>query len=67
MTKPPARATLLRKIERLETQVLALKQSRFKSTEFHLQDTLELSDLRLRVKWAMSILQTGDLPDGSEK
>lgn len=27
----------------------------------------ELSDLRLRIKWALSILQTGDLPEGAGK
>jgi hypothetical protein len=32
-----------------------------------LKDVLDLADLRLRINWALSILQTGDLPEGAEK
>lgn len=35
--------------------------------EMKLQNVLDLADLRLRIKWALSILQTGELPVGEEK
>lgn len=67
MTKPPSRATPLRRIERLETQIQALKKAERYGIEQRLHDILDLSDLRLRVAWAMSILQTGELPEGADK
>lgn len=66
-TKQPTRAALLRKIERLEAQIESLKRAERYGVEMRLQDVLDLSDVRLRVKWALSILQTGDLPEGAEK
>lgn len=66
-TKPPSRAALLRKIERLEAQIESLKRAERYGVEMRLQDLFDLSDVRLRVKWALSILQTGDLPEGAEK
>lgn len=67
MTNTPTRGSLLRKIERLEAQVQALKKAERYGIESRLQDILDLSDLRLRVRWALSILQTGELPEGAEK
>lgn len=66
-TKQPTRASLLRKIERLEAQLEAVKRAERYGIEARLRDVLDLSDLRLRVKWALSILQTGELPEGAEK
>lgn len=66
-TKQPTRAALLRKIEKLEAQIESLKRAERYGIERRLQDVLDLSDVRLRVKWALSILQTGDLPEGAEK
>lgn len=66
-TKQPTRASLLRKIERLEAQLEAVKRAERYGIEARLKDVLDLSDLRLRIKWALSILQTGDLPEGAEK
>lgn len=67
MTNTPTRGSLLRKIERLEAQVQALKKAERYGIESRLQDILDLSDLRLRVRWALAILQTGELPEGAEK
>lgn len=66
-TKQPTRASLLRKIDRLEAQLEAVKRAERYGIEARLKDVLDLSDLRLRIKWALSILQTGDLPEGAEK
>lgn len=66
-TKQPTRASLLRKIDRLEAQLEAVKRAERYGIEMRLRDVLDLSDLRLRVKWALSILQTGELPEGAEK
>lgn len=66
-TKQPTRAALLRKIERLEAQIEAIKRAERYGVEMRLKDVLDLADLRLRIKWALSILQTGDLPEGAEK
>ena len=66
-TKQPTRAALLRKIERLEAQIEAIKRAERYGVEMRLKDVLDLADLRLRINWALSILQTGDLPDGAEK
>ena len=66
-TKQPTRAALLRKIERLEAQIEAIKRAERYGVEMRLKDVLDLADLRLRVNWALSILQTGDLPEGAEK
>lgn len=66
-TKQQTRAALLRKIERLEAQIEAIKRAERYGVEMRLKDVLDLADLRLRINWALSILQTGDLPDGAEK
>lgn len=66
-TKQPTRAALLRKIERLEAQLEAVKRAERYGVEMRLKDVLDLADLRLRINWALSILQTGDLPEGVEK
>ena len=66
-TKQPTRAALLRKIERLEAQLEAVKRAERYGVEMRLKDVLDLADLRLRVAWALSILQTGELPEGVEK
>lgn len=66
-TKQPTMAALLRKIERLEAQIEAIKRAERYGVEMRLKDVLDLADLRLRIKWALSILQTGDLPEGAEK
>ena len=66
-TKQPTRAALLRKIERLEAQIEVIKRAERLGIEMKLQNVLDLADLRLRIKWALSILQTGDLPEGAEK
>lgn len=66
-TKQPTRAALLRKIERLEAQIEAIKRAERYGVEMRLKDVLDLADLRLRINWALSILQTGDLPEGAEK
>ena len=60
-------AALLRKIERLEAQIEAIKRAERYGVEMRLKDVLDLADLRLRINWALSILQTGDLPEGAEK
>ena len=66
-TKQPTRAALLRKIEKLEAQIEVIKRAERYGIEMKLQNVLDLADLRLRIKWALSILQTGELPEGSEK
>lgn len=66
-TKQPTRAALLRKIERLEAQIEAIKRAERYGVEMRLKDVLDLADLRLRINWALSILQTGELPEGVEK
>lgn len=66
-TKQQTMAALLRKIERLEAQIEAIKRAERYGVEMRLKDVLDLADLRLRINWALSILQTGDLPDGAEK
>ena len=66
-TKQPTRAALLRKIEKLEAQIEVIKRAERCGIEMKLQNVLDLADLRLRIKWALSILQTGELPEGSEK
>ena len=58
---------MLRKIELLKAQLEAVKRAERYGVEARLRDALDLSDLRLRIKWALSILQTGDLPEGVEK
>lgn len=60
-------AALLRKIERLEAQIEAIKRAERYGVEMRLKDVLDLADLRLRINWALSILQTGELPEGVEK
>ena len=66
-TKQQTMAALLRKIERLEAQIEAIKRAERYGVEMRLKDVLDLADLRLRVAWALSILQTGELPEGVEK
>lgn len=66
-TKQQTMAALLRKIERLEAQIEAIKRAERYGVEMRLKDVLDLADLRLRINWALSILQTGDLPEGAEK
>ena len=66
-TKQPTRAALLRKIERLEAQTAAIKRAARYGAQTRLKDVPDLADLRLRINWALSILQTGDLPEGAEK
>ena len=66
-TKQPTRSSLLRKIDRLEAQLEAVKRAERYGIEARLRDVLDLADLRLRIKWALSILQTGELPEGAEK
>lgn len=66
-TKQPTKASLLRKIERLEAQLEVIKKAERYGVEMRLKDVLDLADLRLRIKWALSLLQTGDLPVGEEK
>lgn len=66
-TKQQTMAALLRKIERLEAQIEAIKRAERYGVEMRLKDVLDLADLRLRINWALSILQTGELPEGVEK
>ncbi len=64
-SKPPAESGSA--FERLEAQIEAIKRAERYGVEMRLKDVLDLADLRLRINLALSILQTGDLPDGAEK
>ena len=67
MSKPPTRGSLLRKIERLEKQIQLLESMRSFESKSWRDIVIRCTDAEVRVQWALSILQTGELPDGVEK
>ena len=64
MTKPPTRGSLLRKIERLEKQIRAIETMRLIDAQSWRDIAIRCTDAEVRVRWALSILQTGELPEG---
>ena len=67
MTKPPTRGSLLRKIERLEKQIQLLESMRSVESKSWRDIAIRCTDAEVRVRWALAILQTGELPEGAEK
>ena len=67
MTNPPTRGSLLRKIERLEKQIQTLEAMRQIDAQSWRDIAIRCTDTEVRVRWALSILQTGELPEGVEK
>ena len=67
MTKPPTRGSLLRKIERLEKQIQTLEAMRQIDAQSWRDIAIRCTDAEVRVRWALAILQTGELPEGVEK
>lgn len=67
MTNPPTRGSLLRKIERLEKQIQLLESRRSIELKSWRDIAIRCTDAEVRVRWAMAILQTGELPEGVEK
>ncbi len=67
MTKLPTRGSLMRKIERLEKQIQTLEAMRLIDAESWLDMARRCTEAEVRVRWALAILQTGELPDGVEK
>ncbi len=67
MTKLPTRGSLLRKIERLEKQIQTLEAMRQIDAQSWRDIAIRCTDAEVRVRWALAILQTGELPDGVEK
>lgn len=67
MTKLPTRGSLLRKIERLEKQIQTLETMRSIELKSWRDMAHRCTDAEVRVRWALEILQTGELPDGVEK
>lgn len=67
MTKLPTRGSLLRKIERLEKQIRTLETMRLIDAQSWRDIAIRCADAEVRVRWALSILQTGELPEGVEK
>ena len=67
MTKPPTRGSLLRKIERLEKQIQTLEAMRQIDAQSWRDIAIRCTDAEVRVRLALAILQTGELPEGAEK
>ena len=67
MTKPPTRGSLLRKIERLEKQIQKIEAMRQIDAQSWRDIAIRCTDAEVRVRWALSILQTGEVPEGVEK
>lgn len=67
MTNTPTRGSLLRKIERLENQIQMLELMRSINAESWRDMARRCTEAEVRVRWALEILQTGELPDGVEK
>ena len=67
MTKLPTRGSLLRKIERLEKQIRTLETMRLIDAQSWRDIAIRCTDAEVRVRWALAILQTGELPEGVEK
>lgn len=67
MTNLPTRGSLLRKIERLEKQIQTLETMRLIDAQSWRDIAIRCTDAEVRVRWALAILQTGELPDGVEK
>ena len=67
MSKPPTRGSLLRKIERLEKQIRTLETMRLIDAQSWRDIAIRCTVAEVRVRWALSILQTGELPEGVEK
>ena len=67
MTKLPTRGSLIRKIERLEKQIKLLESMRSIDAELWRDMARRCTEAEVRVRWALSILQTGELPEGVEK
>ena len=67
MTNLPTRGSLLRKIERLEKQIQTLENMRLIDAQSWRDIAIRCTDAEVRVRWALSILQTGELPEGVEK
>ena len=67
MTKQPTRGSLLRKIERLEKQIQTLEAMRQIDAQSWRDIAIRCTDAEVRVRWALLILQTGELPEGAEK
>ena len=67
MTKLPTRGSLLRKIERLEKQIQTLEAMRQIDAQSWRDIAIRCIDAEVRVRWALAILHTGELPEGVEK
>ena len=67
MTNQPTRGSLLRKIERLERHIQLLESVRSIDAESWNDMARRCTDAEVRVRWALAILQTGELPEGVEK
>ena len=67
MTNLPTRGSLLRKIERLEKQIQTLQNMRLIDAQSWRDIAIRCTDAEVRVRWALAILQTGELPEGVEK
>jgi len=67
LTKLPTRGSLLRKIERLEKQIQTLEAMRQIDAQSWRDIAIRCTDAEVRVRWALAILQTGELPEGVEK
>ena len=67
MTKLPTRGSLMRKIERLEKQIQTLETMRLIDAQSWRDIAIRCADAEVRVRWALAILQTGELPEGVEK
>lgn len=65
--KRPARGALLRRVEKLEKELEMLHSKRDIDGEAWRNMARRCADAEVRIKWALSILQTGDLPDGVEQ
>lgn len=65
--KRHTRGALLRRVEKLEKELEMLHAMRDIDGESWRNMARRCADAEVRIKWALSILQTGDLPDGVEK
>lgn len=65
--KKPTRGALLRRIQVLEKEVEFYRSMREIDAKHWIGMARRCAEAEARAEWALSILQTGDLPEGVEK
>lgn len=67
MATTPTRGALLRRIQVLEKELEFYRSMREIDEKHWIGMARRCAEAESRAKWALSILQTGDLPEGAEK